>query len=143
MIDQLESAFNYHQQALGLRQSRHEVLAANIANADTPNYKARDIDFASELKKAVEGGAFQPNNNGGLTLSRTSERHMAGTGPAWRGAGSTELLYRIPDQPSLDGNTVDMDRERTQFADNAVRYQAALTIMNRRIQGLKNAMQPE
>ena len=68
---------------------------------------------------------------------------MAGEGPAWRGAGNTELLYRVPDQPSLDGNTVDMDRERTQFADNAVRYQAALTMMNRRIQGLKNAMQPE
>lgn len=58
-------------------------------------------------------------------------------------ASRQELLYRIPDQPSLDGNTVDMDRERTQFADNAVRYQAALTIMNSRIQGLKNAMQPE
>ena len=76
-------------------------------------------------------------------MARTSEQHLAGEGPAWRGAGNTELLYRVPDQPSLDGNTVDMDRERTQFADNAVRYQAALTIMNRRIQGLKNAMQPE
>ncbi|RUR41410.1 flagellar basal body rod protein FlgB [Vreelandella populi] len=143
MIDQLESAFNFHQRALGLRQARHEVLAANIANADTPNYKARDIDFASELKKAVEGGGAQQGSHGGLTLSRTSEQHMAGAGPAWRGVGNTDLLYRIPDQPSLDGNTVDMDRERTQFADNAVRYQAALTIMNRRIQGLKNAMQPE
>ncbi|MBZ5488532.1 flagellar basal body rod protein FlgB [Halomonas aquamarina] len=143
MLDQLESAFNYHQRALGLRQARHEVLAANIANADTPNYKARDIDFASELKKAVEGGATQQGSQGGLALARTSERHLQGAGPAWRGVGSTDLLYRIPDQPSLDGNTVDMDRERTQFADNAVRYQAALTIMNRRIQGLKNAMQPE
>lgn len=142
MIDQLESAFNFHQQALGLRQQRHQVLAANIANADTPNYKARDIDFASELKKAVEGGQAQPQG-GGLTLARTSDRHLAAEGPAWRGAGNADLLYRIPDQPSLDGNTVDMDRERTQFADNAVRYQAALTIMNRRIQGLKNAMQPE
>ena len=54
MIDQLESAFNFHQQAVSLRQARHDVLAANIANADTPNYKARDIDFASELKKAVD-----------------------------------------------------------------------------------------
>ena len=143
MIDQLESAFNFHQQALGLRQARHQVLAANIANADTPNYKARDIDFASELKKAVEGGQSQQQPNGGLALARTSEQHLAGEGPAWRGAGNPELLYRVPDQPSLDGNTVDMDRERTQFADNAVRYQAALTIMNRRIQGLKNAMQPE
>ncbi|MCG7591491.1 MULTISPECIES: flagellar basal body rod protein FlgB [unclassified Halomonas] len=142
MIDQLESAFNFHQQALGLRQQRHQVLAANIANADTPNYKARDIDFASELKKAVDGGQAQ-QQRGGLALARTSDRHLAGEGPVWRGAGSADLLYRIPDQPSLDGNTVDMDRERTQFADNAVRYQAALTIMNRRIQGLKNAMQPE
>lgn len=143
MLDQLESAFNYHQQALGLRQSRHEVLAANIANADTPNYKARDIDFANELKKAVDGGVSQQGSQGGLTLARTSEQHLAGAGPAWQGAGNAALLYRIPSQPSLDGNTVEMDRERTQFADNAVRYQAALTIMNRRIQGLKNAMQPE
>lgn len=142
MIDQLGSAFDYHQQALSLRQARHEVLAANIANADTPNYKARDIDFASELKRATAGSAQHAAHQGGLDLARTSNRHIAGEGPAWRG-GSAQLLYRTPDQPSLDGNTVDMDRERTQFADNAVRYQAALTILNRRIQGLKNAMQPE
>lgn len=144
MIDQLESAFNYHQRALGLRQARHEVLASNIANADTPNYKARDIDFASELKKAVDGAQGAGSSNaGGLALARTSGNHIAGEGRTWRGAGSADLLYRIPDQPSLDGNTVDMDRERTQFADNAVRYQAGLTILNSRIQGLKNAMQPE
>lgn len=137
MIDQLEAAFNYHQQALGLRQERHKVLASNIANADTPNYKARDMDFASELKKAVEHGR---SSGGGLALSRTSERHIEAQ--AMRPVRQ-DLLYRIPDQPSLDGNTVDMDRERTQFADNAVRYQAALTMMNSRIQGLKGAMQPE
>src|SRR5690554_945002 len=137
MIDQLEASLQFHQQALGLRQERHKILASNIANADTPNYKARDIDFASELKKAVEQG--RPAG-GGLELARTSERHLAGQGTA---IASQELLYRVPDQPSLDGNTVDMDRERTQFADNAVRYQAALTLINSRIQGLKNAMQPE
>ncbi|PMR77036.1 flagellar basal body rod protein FlgB [Billgrantia endophytica] len=137
MIDQLEAAFDYHQQALGLRQERHRILASNIANADTPNYKARDIDFASELKKAVEHG--RPAG-GGLSLARTSDRHLAGQGFAPPDQG---LLYRVPDQPSLDGNTVDMDRERTQFADNSVRYQAALTILNSRIQGLKSAMQPE
>lgn len=143
MIDQLESSLNYHQQALGLRQARHEVLSANIANADTPNYKARDIDFASELKKAVEGGQReQSGNSGGLALSRTSENHLEGRGPA-RTGGNTDLLYRTPSQPSLDGNTVEMDRERAQFADNAVRYQAGLTLMNSRIQGLKSAMQPE
>ncbi|TVP45449.1 MAG: flagellar basal body rod protein FlgB [Halomonas sp.] len=144
MIDQLESAFNYHQRALGLRQARHEVLASNIANADTPNYKARDIDFASELKKAVDGTqGVAGSAGGGLALARTAGNHIAGEGRAWSGAGSADLLYRIPDQPSLDGNTVDMDRERTQFADNALRYQAGLTILNSRIQGLKSAMQPE
>ncbi|WP_447554857.1 flagellar basal body rod protein FlgB [Vreelandella sp. EE22] len=141
MLDHLESALNFHQRALGLRQARHEVLAANIANADTPNFKARDIDFASELKKAVSAGQSS-QQNGGVSLALTAERHIPAQGRAWQGT-NTDLLYRVPDQPSLDGNTVDMDRERTQFADNAVRYQAALTIMNSRIQGLKNAMQPE
>ncbi|MCA1773796.1 MAG: flagellar basal body rod protein FlgB [Halomonas sp.] len=144
MIDQLESSLNYHQQALGLRHARHEVLAGNIANADTPNYKARDIDFASELKKAVEGGQrAQASDGAGLALSRTSSNHLAGEGPARAAGNNADLLYRTPNQPSLDGNTVDMDRERSQFADNAVRYQAGLTIMNSRIQGLKTAMQPE
>lgn len=136
MIDQLEASLHFHQQALGLRQERQKVLTSNIANADTPGYKARDMDFASALKKAVEQGG----NAGGLALSRTSARHIEGQGLA---GASRDLLYRVPDQPSLDGNTVDMDRERTQFADNSVRYQSALTILNSRIQGLKKAMQPE
>ncbi|WP_075881951.1 flagellar basal body rod protein FlgB [Vreelandella massiliensis] len=144
MIDQLEASFNHHQQALSLRHARHEVLAANIANADTPNYKARDIDFGSEYKKAVKNSERAQGNREGLALERTSASHLPGEGPALRsGAGNLDLLYRIPDQPSLDGNTVDMDRERSQFADNAVRYRAAITMLNSRIQGLKNAMQPE
>lgn len=142
MIDQLESAFTFQQQALSLRHARHEVLAANIANADTPNYKARDIDFASELKKATESGG-QSERGGGLALERTSTRHLPGQGPAWGGAQQADLLYRNPDQPSLDGNTVDMDRERSAFADNAVRYRVGLSMINSRIQGLKSAMQPE
>lgn len=137
MIDQLGAAFDFHQQALALRQQRHKVLASNIANADTPGYKARDLDFASALKKATAGGGAGQ----GLALARTAERHLAGQ--AAPPGAETDLLYRVPDQPSLDGNTVDMDRERTAFADNAVRYQAALTILDRRIQGLKTAMQPE
>lgn len=143
MLDQLESAFNFHQQALGLRHARHEVLAANIANADTPNYKARDIDFGSELKRAVDGAASSKPGRDGLSLALTSQRHLPGQGPALNGAGNLDLLYRVPDQASLDGNTVDMDEERAQFADNAVRYRVALSILNSRIQGLKNAMQPE
>ena len=137
MIDKLSGALNFHQEALNLRAERHEVLAANIANADTPNYKARDMDFSRELSRVMESGRA---GGSGLALATTSARHI----PAQASApASQELLYRVPDQPSLDGNTVDMDRERTQFADNAVRYQAALTMINSRIQGLKSAMQPE
>ncbi|WP_043526267.1 flagellar basal body rod protein FlgB [Litchfieldella xinjiangensis] len=137
MIDKLNGALRFHQEALNLRAERHEVLASNIANADTPNYKARDIDFSKELSRVMDNGR---RSDAGLSLSTTSSRHIEArtTSPV-----SPDLLYRVPDQPSLDGNTVDMDRERTQFTDNAVRYQAALTLINSRIQGIKTAMQSE
>src|SRR5690606_15560251 len=125
------------QQALHLRHERQRVLAGNIANADTPHYKARDFDFAGELSSAMQSGRAAAH---GLHLHTTSARHIdAGS----QSAPLHELLYRVPAQPSLDGNTVDMDQERVAFADNAVRYQAALTLLNSRIQGLKSAMQPE
>ena len=113
------------------------MLANNIANADTPAFKARDFDFARERAGAMQNG--RPSGSS-MELATTSGRHLQGRlqAPAVR-----ELLYRVPDQPSLDGNTVDMDRERTAFADNAVRYQASLTFMNSRLQGLKSAMQSE
>ena len=137
MIDRLAAALQFDQEALNLRHQRQQVLANNIANADTPNFKARDFDFASELSRAMDSG--RPAG-GGLSLSTTAAGHIAG------GSGSApvgDLLYRVPEQPSLDGNTVNMDVERTRFADNSVRYQAALTMLNGRIQGLKSAMQPE
>ncbi|GHB08538.1 flagellar basal body rod protein FlgB [Salinicola rhizosphaerae] len=138
MFDKLDSALRFQQEAINLRAERQKVLANNIANADTPNFKARDFDFQSELTRVMEQGRSEGS---GLALERTSSRHIAG------GAGAVsavhELQYRMPDQPSLDGNTVDMDRERSAFADNALRYQADLTFVSRRIQGLKNAMQSE
>lgn len=137
MFDKIEGALGFHQEVLNLRAERQKVLASNVANADTPNYKARDFDFSSELSRVMEQGRADGR---GLALSTTSSRHIEaqGTSPVGR-----DLLYRVPDQPSLDGNTVDMDRERAQLADNAVRYEAGLTIMNRKIQGLKTAMQSE
>ncbi|NBC49195.1 MAG: flagellar basal body rod protein FlgB [Gammaproteobacteria bacterium] len=140
MIDQLAAAFDYQQKVVALHQERHEILASNIANADTPNYKARDIDFASELKKAVEGERSRSTE--GLELVRTSVRHIEGQAEPLSSLDD-DLMYRIPAQPSLDGNTVEMDQERTQFLDNALRYRIGLTLVNRRIQGLKEAMQPE
>ena len=136
MIDRLAAALNYDQEALGLRHQRQQVLANNIANADTPNYKARDFDFGRELSRAMDSGAA----SGGLALRTTAAGHIPAQS---HGRDVGDLLYRVPAQPSLDGNTVDMDVERTRFADNSVRYQAALTMLNGRIQGLKSAMQPE
>lgn len=138
MIDKLDGALRMHQLALGLRAERQQVLANNIANADTPNFKARDFDFSAELSKAAQGGQLTGGSHG---LRTTDARHLNARLDSL--GAEREMLYRIPAQPSMDGNTVDMDYERGEFADNAVRYQAGLTLMNSRIQGLKSALQPE
>lgn len=140
MIDKLDGALRVHQQALGLRAERQQVLANNIANADTPNYKARDFDFASEFAKAVQ---VSQSSARGVALTATDARHLNARLETGGLAAGRELLYRIPAQTSQDGNSVDMDLERGEFADNAVRYQASLTMINSRIQGLKSALQPE
>ncbi|ENM2865274.1 flagellar basal body rod protein FlgB [Citrobacter koseri] len=135
MLDKLDAALRFQQEALNLRAQRQEVLAANIANADTPGYQARDMDFASELKKVMVRGREEA---GGIALKLTSAQHI----PAQTVASpSVDLLYRIPDQPSLDGNTVDMDRERTQFADNSLKYQTGLTVLGGQIKGMMNVLQ--
>jgi len=135
MIDRLSASLNFDSAALRLRDQRQQVLASNIANADTPNFKARDFDFSRALARANAGAADK-----GVALSTTSSRHLAARSGI---GGGPSMLYRVPDQPSLDGNTVSMDQERSRFSDNAVRYQAALTLLNSRIRGLKSAMQPE
>ena len=137
MIDKLENELSFQQNALSLRAERQQVLANNIANADTPNYRSRDFNFSSELASAVKNGG---RSGSSMSLATTSERHL---NASFSGSSLHELLYRVPDQPSLDGNTVDMDRERAQFTDNAVRYQASLTFLNSRLQALKTAMQSE
>jgi flagellar basal-body rod protein FlgB len=135
MLDKLDAALRFQQEALNLRAQRQEILAANIANADTPGLQARDIDFSSELKKVMERGRAE---NTGVALALTSARHI----PAQVvNTPTTDLLYRVPDQPSLDGNTVDMDRERTQFADNSLKYQMGLTVLGGQIKGMMNVLQ--
>ncbi|WP_299261741.1 flagellar basal body rod protein FlgB [uncultured Kushneria sp.] len=139
MIDRLNNSLNFLQQSLNLRAERQEVLSANIANADTPGYKARDFDFRTELDRVVNQGRAEGQS--GLSLSMTSSRHIAAQ--ANGSAGGIDMLYRNPTQPSLDGNTVDMDMERVNFADNTVHYQADVQFLTSRLQGLKNAMQRE
>lgn len=118
MLSKIDNEIAFVRSALDLRARRQEILAANIANSDTPNYKARDLDFAAALKSAM-GGA-----GGALPLSRTSERHLDGVGA---GAGaSAQVKFRASSQPSLDGNTVDADVERAHFAENALHYQFLL-----------------
>lgn len=134
MIDRIGDEFSFYKTALDLRQQRQEVLAANIANADTPNYKARDFDFSQALKGAMHDKLSLPNTK----LSLTSTNHIAAAAKA---APSADLLYRQPLQPSLDGNTVDMDAERMAFAENTMHYQSNLNVLSQRIKTLMAALQ--
>lgn len=131
------SALGLSPQVMALRARRMELLAANIANADTPGYKARDIDFAAAMRRA-DGQARAP----GLRL--THPKHLAASARVAGGAGSVlreaPVLYRIPLQPSMDGNTVESHREHAAFMDNAVRYQASLNFLDGRIRGLRTAI---
>lgn len=134
MIDKLDSALRFHQEALNLRARRQEVLSANIAHADTPNYKARDFDFSASLSQAVERGRQSMSTS----MATTSSRHIAGESQA---GGDAALLYRTPNQSSLDGNTVEMDVERVNFADNAMRYELNMTVLSGKIKSLLAAVQ--
>lgn len=135
MLDKLNASFRFQQEALNLRAQRQEILAANIANADTPGYQARDIDFASQLNKVMEQGRVSGT---GIALKTTSTRHI----PAQKfQPPEFDLLYRVPDQPALDDNTVDMDRERTNFADNSLKYQTSLTVLGGQIKGMISVLQ--
>ena len=121
-----------YSQALNLRAQRHQILASNIANADTPHYKAQDFDFSSALKEAMAG-----RSSGDLPLAKTSPGHIAGGS----GSGSVRLMYRTPSQDSDDGNTVDMDNERAQFSENAIQYEAGLTFITHHIKSMMTAIQ--
>ncbi|WP_454727243.1 MULTISPECIES: flagellar basal body rod protein FlgB [Cupriavidus] len=134
MIDRLDAALRFQQEALSLRTQRQSVIASNIAHADTPGYKARDFDFSSTLAQTVERGKRAE----GVSLSTTSVRHLPGQAPV---ADDTDLQYRIPLQSSMDGNTVEMDTERVAFADNAVHFESGLTVMSAKIKTMLSAIQ--
>lgn len=113
----------FSEAALRMRGYRQQVLASNMANVDTPGYKARDLLFSQALREQVEGVAY----SNAIGLVATSDRHyrVGGSLP-----GAPALLYRMPMQPALDGNTVDVETERSHFADNAIRTEAAMTMLN-------------
>lgn len=139
MIDRLTKALDFNAQALLLRSERSRVLASNIANADTPQYKARDFDFSAALSAAtgVQMNAGGSGGSAAVAQARTAGGHM--TTATGAGGGPT-MLYRTPLQTSLDANTVDMDMERAAFADNTVRYEAGLRFINGQIRTLMTAI---
>ena len=126
----INAVFGAHAQSMTVQHQRMEVLAANLANADTPNYQARDIDFAKVL--AEQQGASSPGE-----LATTDARHIPG---AASGGGVPALDYRIPLQPSVDGNTVDEQVEQSAFADAAMHYQASLSFLSGDIKNLMTAI---
>ncbi|HEY6896976.1 MAG TPA: flagellar basal body rod protein FlgB [Rhodocyclaceae bacterium] len=133
MIDRLDNEFRFQQTALNLRAFRQELLASNVANADTPNFKARDIDFKSALAGALAG-----KRSGDLALNRTTAGHLSGEGANRYGS---EVQYRAEFQGSVDGNTVNMDVERAALSENAVHIEALLTFMRTNMKDLQSAMQ--
>src|SRR5262245_56359449 len=132
MAGGIDALLQFHTEALGMRAQRQQLLAANIANADTPGYKARDMDFAQSLRNALDS---RPSP---AELARTNAAHLASP---QQGRTGSEVLYRTALQPSLDNNTVDMDVELAQFAENAVHYEANLTFINHQLKLMLAAIQ--
>lgn len=138
MLNKLDDALSFHQTALRVRGQRQELIAANIANADTPNYKARDIDFKAAMQSAITGTEAQS----GFIIAKTSAQHLNGMPLKGASNGAAgEPLFRPVIQGSVDGNTVDMDVERNQFADNGIRYEASLTMINAQLKKMLTAIQ--
>jgi flagellar basal-body rod protein FlgB len=130
MIDRIEQSLRFQSEALQLRAQRQQVLSANIANADTPGYKAVDFDFTRALRETLGGSR--------LTQRLSAPGHMAARFA--NGAAPTPVPGDAV-QPAQDGNTVDMDKERARIADNAVRYEATLKFINGQIRTLLSAIQ--
>ncbi|WP_394133197.1 flagellar basal body rod protein FlgB [Marinobacter nauticus] len=127
-----DKALGIHEHALQARVKRAEVLANNLANADTPGYKARDVDFQAMMQKAQDSMT-------GFDMTTTHSGHMDTSSPGADG----ELLYRTPHQPSIDGNTVDAQAEQTRFMRNAMDYQASFQFLSSRFSGLTKALKGE
>ncbi|NDW14646.1 flagellar basal body rod protein FlgB [Alteromonas genovensis] len=138
MAINLDKLVGFHESALKIRTERMEVISGNLANANTPGYKAKDIDFNKAMQSALnEGVQGKHKSTGGLV--RTNERHLSGNPSSV--AANFDMQYRIPNQPDTgDGNTVEVQSERNRFLDNGLRYQASLQFLNGKIKGMKKAL---
>ncbi|MEM5330211.1 flagellar basal body protein [Paraburkholderia sp. JHI2823] len=168
MLDKLDAEFAFGREALDVRATRQALISSNIANADTPGYQARDVDFSASLAGALRqqgavsgtagalartaGGNAQPlamaqpaGVTSGMQMATTESAHLAGDakliptgGPA--DTYKSQLMYRVPVQPALDGNTVDLDTERVQFADNALHFESGMTVVSQQIKTMLSAI---
>jgi flagellar basal-body rod protein FlgB len=131
MIHRLTDSLNFQAEALVLRSQRQRLIASNIANADTPGYVARDMDFATALRQATGQAATAG------AMAATATGHLPGADGA---RSEAQLRYATPSQTNLDRNTVDMDRERASFADNSVKYEATLRFINGSVRTMLDAI---
>lgn len=145
MLKKLDAELNVLQNALRIRSQRQELLASNIANADTPQYKAKDIDFKSAMQSAMQqaetNSTALADPRAGI-LKQTSSEHLSGDPDQVKGH-SGDVLFRSLVQGSVDGNTVDMDLERNEFVDNSVRYEAGVTLMTDKLKEMMTAIKGE
>ena len=137
MLDKMTQRLDFHGNALLLRSERQRAIASNIANADTPGYVARDFKFADAMRAAAEQQSPGPMRR----QSVSDPRHIPLPAPGVGSTGDSALGYSVQSQPSLDNNTVDMDRERAAFVDNAVRYEATLRFINGNAKTMLSAIQ--
>ncbi len=135
MANPINQLFATHEQAIKLRAARSEILATNIANSDTPNYKARDIDFKSAMQALQQG-----NSRTNIRLDKSNAMHITNGNNL---LSSHAVQYRVPLHSSLDGNTVDSDFEKSAFTENAIRYQFSLNRLSKKISGLIRTLKGE
>ncbi len=145
MLAKLTNTLDFQAKGLVLRAERQRVIASNIANADTPGYSGRDFDFKRAMRDATEGPAIAlstSNSSGVAGDGTTHARHIPLPNPnASSGSGDTALDYTVQSQPAMDGNSVDLDRERANFVDNSVRYEATLRFINGSSKTILSAIQ--
>jgi flagellar basal-body rod protein FlgB len=133
IVNTLDTALRFQEQALKLAGQKQQMVASNIANSDTPNFKAQTFDFAHALERAQAG------QSQAVVLSTSNVRHIPPSSAT--SVAATDVVYSTPSQPAADGNTVDMDHERAQFADGTLKYQEAFTFLNGQVKTILAAIQ--
>lgn len=143
MINQLNSRLDFLASALQLRAHRQQVIASNLANADTTGYVARDFDFATALKNAtgVESGQDAVMPRASTSLAGQDGRHLHTVSSSQGVLERTRLDYNVQTQPSMDSNSVDMDQQRANFVDNAIQYESTLRFINSHVKTMLSAIQ--